>query len=580
MVWQESFSPTGGPAFDAERERERKLAAQARSGATWALTALIARYQPTVVRYLTRLCGSQEHAHVMAERIFQRMERRLHGPQGGDNLRLWLLRASTEAGLDALRHPHNQPAPRLAGSAVAGLLAQEASKEPRRGLFDSVRWRRNGAHGVDRQAHPLVWGNAHSATEPDGHAGATSGASQDFIDEGLDRLNPRDALRHRLVRVTLAELPYGDAQCLALHLVAGLNQAEVAKALDITNSAARKRIVHGLALFSDRYGQAVQSLGLPDEIGFGEAAARAPMLEPEPVAAPSPEPVVVPSEAPAPGQFSDPLDDEYEPDEEGASVLSGVSYVTDDSIELQAIAHEEAEPVPAYVDADPVPAYASGVRTPLVSISMDEDTLAAVAASDDLAGATAAGQITRLANDAIIGPVVDALPISTSSANWRIPTGGPAIEQWSSHTTPLEYELDSSAHAGPTAPQPSWLDDAGAATPLSFEAVATSTGPLSSQAGRLDHHESAPLGYEAIVSPHVDATSPAHAEEPLTLEPLPTAQTPQPTPEPAHVPILSMPYRAPEAEDDEPEIVAPPEFKVTSRSLEDVWNELADELDW
>ena len=85
MVWQDAFSSTGGPTFDAEGERERRLAAQARAGAEWALTALIARYQPTVVRYLTRLCGNQAQAHRLAERIFQRMERRLHGPHGAEN---------------------------------------------------------------------------------------------------------------------------------------------------------------------------------------------------------------------------------------------------------------------------------------------------------------------------------------------------------------------------------------------------------------------------------------------------------------------------------------------------------------
>ncbi len=75
-------------------------------------------------------------------------------------------------------------------------------------------------------------------------------------------LDPREALRHRMVRAVLAELPYGDAQCLALHLVAGLNQAEVALALGITASATRRRIVHGLTLFAQRYDAAVASLGL------------------------------------------------------------------------------------------------------------------------------------------------------------------------------------------------------------------------------------------------------------------------------------------------------------------------------
>src|SRR5579859_5112657 len=105
MVWRDTFPPANERMLDAESERERRLAAQARAGADWALTALIARYQPTVTRYLTRLIGDQSRARELAERVFQRMERRLHGPHGADNLRLWLLRSSTEVGLEALRRP-------------------------------------------------------------------------------------------------------------------------------------------------------------------------------------------------------------------------------------------------------------------------------------------------------------------------------------------------------------------------------------------------------------------------------------------------------------------------------------------
>ena len=75
-------------------------------------------------------------------------------------------------------------------------------------------------------------------------------------------------LRHRLVRAVLAEIPYGDAQCLALHLVAGLNQAEVAQALGIRGSAARKHIVLGLDVFAQRYESALAELGIPLEMGY------------------------------------------------------------------------------------------------------------------------------------------------------------------------------------------------------------------------------------------------------------------------------------------------------------------------
>src|SRR5262249_42289823 len=92
--------------------------------------------------------------------------------------------------------------------------------------------------------------------------------------------DPREALRYRMVRAVLAELPFGDAQCLALHLVAGLNQAEVAVALGLTNSAARRRIVQGLQLFAQRYNVALASLGLPPEA----LAAVAPGSRSEPMA--------------------------------------------------------------------------------------------------------------------------------------------------------------------------------------------------------------------------------------------------------------------------------------------------------
>ena len=106
-----------------------RLAAQARAGAEWALAALVARYQPPVLRYLARLTGNAAQAHRLAERIFVRMERRLRGPRGAEHLRLWLLRAATEAGLDALRHPgRSRPPSRLnAPEGPRGLLTDGPS---------------------------------------------------------------------------------------------------------------------------------------------------------------------------------------------------------------------------------------------------------------------------------------------------------------------------------------------------------------------------------------------------------------------------------------------------------------------
>src|SRR5258708_27586524 len=124
MAWQDVF-PVSSPRIDAEEDREMRLAAQARAGADWALTALVARYQPPVTRYLTRITGNPDLAHRLAERVFVYMERRLHGPQGGRHLRLWLLRSSTEVGLDALRRPRGSSSPRLSGPPrPRGLLSE------------------------------------------------------------------------------------------------------------------------------------------------------------------------------------------------------------------------------------------------------------------------------------------------------------------------------------------------------------------------------------------------------------------------------------------------------------------------
>ena len=277
MAWQ-GMSPFPTPRMDAEEEREMRLAAQARAGAEWALAALIARYQPPVLRYLARLTGNPAQAHRLAERIFVRMERRLRGPRGAEHLRLWLLRAATEAGLDALRHPgrSRQPSRLNAPDAPRGLLMDGPTDRLRAGLSRIAEI----TGTTRRQVRQLIWNNDAPATpkaSPRGQAtssGAAPGPAADIppaVDPELDAMNPQEELRHRLVRAVLAELPYGDAQCLALHLVAGLNQTEVARALGIRPSAARHRIVQGLQMFSHRYEAAVTSLGVPAEVAYAPA---------------------------------------------------------------------------------------------------------------------------------------------------------------------------------------------------------------------------------------------------------------------------------------------------------------------
>jgi DNA-directed RNA polymerase specialized sigma24 family protein len=294
-MWQRVLSPNLGE-IDPEHEQELRLVAQARAGAAWALSALVARYQPPVVRYLVRLTGSPERGRALAEAVLVRMSRRVRGPHGGDHLRLWLLRACTESGLEALRHPERGDPRRLgAGQGPVALIAGRVNDTP------MGKWM--AGWGARRQKAPearppvptqqFVWqaaadGPAASADEPEPVA-------------------PREALKYRMVRAVLAELPYGDAQCLSLHLVAGLNQTEVAQALGITPAVARRRIVQGLQLFGRRYEAALAGLGLSPDFASQPAASAPPAaFVPPPSAPPAyvpPRPAPLPQPA-APGMVS------------------------------------------------------------------------------------------------------------------------------------------------------------------------------------------------------------------------------------------------------------------------------------
>jgi RNA polymerase sigma factor (sigma-70 family) len=389
MVWQDVIL-FPGPHVDAEQEREARLAAQARAGADWALGALIARYQPVVVRYLTRVTGDGASAVAIAERIFVRMERRLHGPQGAQHLRLWLLRASTEAGLDALRHPHRAQPPRLhGGPQPLGLIEERASGRASQRLRAGL-GRLAGMTGTtQRQVRKLIWSDAaESVQEPQPRMAPV-------VDDELDRLDPREALRHRLVRAVLAELPYGDAQCLALHLVAGLNQTEVAQALGIRPSAARHRIVQGLQLFARRYEAALASLGISPDVAYERPE---PEEEEEELAPPARgEDRVIPQAASAPGP---------EPDEEIEMPREHHAWphppqrasvdMPQTGIQMQ---HDPTHSVAAMV--------AEGPDQPADDEPASDDTLAEVVDEPDHEHVA-----IPVAESAIVGPIVDAMPVA------------------------------------------------------------------------------------------------------------------------------------------------------------------------
>jgi DNA-directed RNA polymerase specialized sigma24 family protein len=251
-VWQSEWMQ---PAAErsAEHEREQRLVAQARAGSDWALAALETRYQPLVVRYLAHLTGSPEHARPLTDEIFVRMERHLYGPQGLAQARLWLLRATTDAGLAHLR---NWRAARPARMPAPTLMRRGASRPVAPTLPRAV------APTADERDHRPDHSPNHSAEE---------------MQTALGSADPREALRQRLVRTVLAELPPDDARCLALHLVAGLSHIDVAQVMDLAPATARERIIHGVQLFAMRYDDALDALGMPPGFvtGFAPGSAEA-----------------------------------------------------------------------------------------------------------------------------------------------------------------------------------------------------------------------------------------------------------------------------------------------------------------
>jgi DNA-directed RNA polymerase specialized sigma24 family protein len=258
MIWRDAGATADGE-IDPERELELRLVAQAHAGAAWALSSLVARYQPPVVRYLIRLTGDQEKAYGLAEQVFVRMARRVRGPHHGEHLRLWLLRTSTDLGLEVLRQPM--------GAVPAQLAAPRAPRAlpPARARGGTVSRMLRAMSGRSRKTprpvpptQEFVWGE-----DPEDES------REAYLTETL---SPREQVRHRLIRAVLAELSYSDAQCLALHLVAGLNQTEVALALGVVAPVARRRIVQGLQLFGRRYEATLASLGLPKDFADADVA--------------------------------------------------------------------------------------------------------------------------------------------------------------------------------------------------------------------------------------------------------------------------------------------------------------------
>jgi DNA-directed RNA polymerase specialized sigma24 family protein len=292
-VWQSEWMPPAA-SRSAEHEREQRLLAQARAGFDWALAAFETRYQPLVARYLAQLTGNPERSRALAEEVFVRMERRLYGPEGLAHARVWLLRATTDTGLAYLRDWRAaRPVQMPAGRAPTGQL------EPRPATAPTLT-RRDALARLGRQAHsesgastprpmlptlPRAMTSAlpsaltgaasqtasehgHNTARPQGRPESQANGGRQPIGADEARAvqyatDPRETLRHRLVRAVLAELPEDDARCLALHLVAGLNQSDVAYTMGLAPAVAREHIIRGVQIFAVRYDDALDALGMP-----------------------------------------------------------------------------------------------------------------------------------------------------------------------------------------------------------------------------------------------------------------------------------------------------------------------------
>jgi RNA polymerase sigma factor (sigma-70 family) len=414
MIWRDTGLPATGE-IDPEQELELRLVAHARAGAAWALSSLVARYQPPVVRYLARLLGDRERAYALAEQVFVRMGRRLRGPHGGHHLRLWLLRTATDAGLDMLRNPQRNRLPRLsAPDGPAALLPEPDADKSVKQLFTTLgaRLRKSPMSLPVPRTQEFVWDAPESVTIGSPLGSEESGAT-------TEQLSPRELVRHRLIRAVLAELPYGDAQCLALHLVAGLNQSEVAQALGVTAPVARRRIVQGLQLFGRRYEATLASLGLPSDF------------------AATPEPAV-----------------------ELTPSLPPVGQVVAEDRPLQIDAIEAGPAYELVPEPEAVPAMAAEVE----QVLSDTDEVTSLADAAEATSLADAAEATSLADAAEVMPAADAaegVPVADTGEGEPAMTGSvPLAEhQWGLAEDPradvtMEDEATVAAPEAPIAVEP------------------------------------------------------------------------------------------------------------------------------
>jgi hypothetical protein len=229
--------------------------------------------------------------------------------------------------------------------------------------------------------------------------------------------------------------------------------------------------------------------------------------------------------------------------------LSGVSYFSESgeipAVRPDPLASLDNAPVAAndYLDEEPL------ATSPLAGEALAEDEPFGEPAAAPVSG----GVITRVAADAIVGPVVDALPVESASTD----TERDGFGRVAPLSTPLAYELTSNTTLEAPGIMMRWLDDEGLISPLSLEADAALSGVHSLT------EVAQPLSFEAVAipEPQVDAATPRDDERdttPITLEPDVTGDG--------------------AGADDTP--IAPRANKgIITRSLEALWDELPEGTD-
>jgi DNA-directed RNA polymerase specialized sigma24 family protein len=255
-----------------EREREQWLIAEAHKGAGWALVALETTYQPMVNGYLNCLTGHPEVARSLTRETLARMDQHFYGSSGAPSLAAWLLLTATDLGMEYLRHvralqlagvggePRVLPVPSRGGPAAWLRTALERFRPAP--AAESPAPRPPTRRGEETQSTPSRGGATRLRVERTREATQRLRPRDAHVAGSTSAADPRDVLRRRVLRATLADLTPPVARCLALHLVAGLSHAEVAYVSGRSFETARAAIVEGLELFAVRYDEAMELLGI------------------------------------------------------------------------------------------------------------------------------------------------------------------------------------------------------------------------------------------------------------------------------------------------------------------------------